>query len=339
MKCTLMLAAAILAAAHTLSAQQPLLPPASSHPQLLPPWSAGHNDSAADRGYAFPVGDVDNIPDLHGNPADAQLVLFIGGNQFFVLPRLVAHFEQLHPELRGHIFYETLPPGILRQQIAHNDTLTLGNLTLRVVPDVYEAGARVLDAMQTAGLVDHVTRYATNDLAIMIPAGNPKGIHSLNDLARPDLRLSMPNPAWEGVARQIAASLRNAGGDTLYHSVYISKVAVGQTRLTQIHHRQTPMRILAGQADAGVTWSSEVAFQRSIGNPITGVVIPASQNVTAIYAAGVLRNAPHRAVAQAWVEFLRSSDAQNAYHGFGFKSYSVIETGPTGTTQAGLAHP
>ena len=322
MKRTLTLAAVLLAAAHALPAQQPLLPPAHASAQPLPPWSAGHNDPAADRGYAFPVGDVDNTPDLHGNPASAQLVLFIGGNQFFVLPRLVARFEQLHPELRGHIFYETLPPGILRQQIAHNNTLTLGNLTLSVTPDVYEAGARVLDSMQSADQVDHVTRYATNDLAIMIPAANPKGIHSLNDLARPDLRLSMPNPAWEGVARQIAATLRNAGGDPLYQSVYVSKVTTGQTRLTQIHHRQTPMRILAGQADAGVTWSSEVAFQQQIGNPITGVAIPAAQNVTAIYAAGVLRNAPHRAAAEAWVSFLQSPDAQAAYHAFGFRSYT-----------------
>ena len=326
MKRTLTLAAVLLAAAHALTAQQPLLPQAPTHSQPLPPWSAGHNDPAADRGYAFPVGDVDNTPDLHGNPADAKLVLFIGGNQFFVLPQLIARFQQLHPELRGRIFYETLPPGILRQQIAHNDTLTLGNLTLRVVPDVYEAGARVLDAMQAAGQVDHTTRYATNDLAIMIPAGNPKSVHSLNDLARPDLRLSMPNPAWEGVARQIRAALRNAGGDALDHAVYVAKVASGQTRLTQIHHRQTPMRILADQADAGVTWSSEVAFQQKIGNPIVGVPIPAAQNVTAIYAAGVLHNAPHRAAAEAWVQFLQSPEAQAAYRAFGFSPYAPAAT-------------
>jgi hypothetical protein len=26
--------------------------------------------------------DVDNVPDLHGNPTEAKLVIFIGGNQF-----------------------------------------------------------------------------------------------------------------------------------------------------------------------------------------------------------------------------------------------------------------
>jgi ABC-type molybdate transport system substrate-binding protein len=288
--------------------------------QAIPPWSKGANNPATSKGYEFHVADVDNIPDLHGNPSDAKLVLFIGGNQFFVLPQLVAAFEQQHPEVKGHIFYETLPPGILRKQIEADDAITLGNLTIQVKPDVYEAGARVLHDMEQAGQIHGVVEYATNDLQIMVPAGNPKGIRSLKDLGRPDLRLSMPNPEWEGVARQIADSLRKAGGEALYQSVYQSKVLDGKTVLTEIHHRQTPMRIMSGQQDAGVTWASEVRFQQSIGNPIEGVVIPADQNTTAIYAGGVLKNAPHPEIAAQWIAFLKSSEAQAVYHQFGFQS-------------------
>lgn len=288
--------------------------------QTSPPWSAGANDPAQPQGYVFRVADVDNVPDLHGNPCDAKLVLFIGGNQFFVLPQLIATFERQHPEVAGHIFYETLPPGILRKQMAAGNALTLGNLTIQVRPDVYEAGARVLKEMAQAGQVESVVPYATNDLEIMVRAGNPKGIHSLNDLARPELRLSMPNPQWEGVANQIAASLKKAGGDALYRSVYESKVRSGQTVLTEIHHRQTPMRIMKGEADAGVTWASEVRFQESIHNPIEGVAIPEGQNTTAIYAGGVVTGAPHPAAAAQWLEFLKSPAAQAIYHRYGFRS-------------------
>ncbi len=288
--------------------------------QAAPPWSAGHNDPASAKGYVFPVDSIDNMPDLHGNPADAKLVLFIGGNQFFVLPRLIAGFEAEHPELRGHIFYETLPPGILRRQMANDNTLTLGNLTLQVTPDVYEAGARVVDEMARQGQVEQSVRYATNDLAIMVAAGNPKHIAGLKDLGQPGIRLSMPNPEWEGVSRQIAAALRKAGGETLYQSVYVSKVADGTTYLTHVHHRQTPMRIMQGESDAGVTWASEVRFQEMIHNPIVGVAIPAEQNSTAIYAAGVLRNAPHAAAARAWVQYLPSPQAQKIYRDYGFQS-------------------
>jgi molybdate transport system substrate-binding protein len=284
----------------------------------FPPWSGGANNPATAKGYQFQVADVDNVPDLHGNPARANLVLFIGGNQFFVLPSLVEVFLAHHPELRGHIFYETLPPGILRKQMAADNTLTLGNLTLQVKPDVYEAGARVLQEMARQKQVTNVAEYATNTLAIMVSSGNPKHIATLADLGRSEVKLSMPNPQWEGVANQIANSLRRAGGDPLYQAVYVRKVADGTSTLTEIHHRQTPMRIMSGQADAGVTWASEVQFQKNIGNPIEGVDIPAAQNTTATYAAGIVAGAPHPDAARQWLAFLQSAEAQAIYGRFGF---------------------
>lgn len=288
--------------------------------QSTPPWSAGKNNPAPDKGYVFQVPDVDNVPDLHGNPEDARLVLFIGGNQFFVLPELVSAFEKQHADLRGRIFYETLPPGILRKQMESRNTITLGNFTFRIQPDVYEAEFRALADMERQNLVETPASYATNDLSIMVSAPNPKQIHSLQDLGRADVRLSMPNPEWEGIARQIGDSLRKAGGESLFHAVYEAKVQDGSTYLTQIHHRQTAMRIMKGESDSGVTWSSEVRFQEKIGNPIAGVQIPPGQNITAVYGAAVLRNAPHPEAARAWVAFLNSSEAQAVYRSYGFGS-------------------
>jgi ABC-type molybdate transport system substrate-binding protein len=282
------------------------------------PWSGGENNPAADKGYVFQVEGVDNVPDLHGNPAGAQFVLFIAGNQFMVLPKLISGFERQHPELRGRIFYETLPPGILRKQMEHGGTLTLGNLTLQVHPDVYQAGARVLATMLDQHQVEQTVSYATNDLEIMVAAGNPHHIESLQDLGHDDVRLSMPNPQWEGVANQIANSLRKSGGDALYEKVMVTKVKNGTTYLTHVHHRQTAMRILGGQSDAGVTWGSEVRFQESVGNPITGIKIPAGFNTTAIYAAGVLPTAQHKTAARAWVAYLTSPEAQAIYRSYGF---------------------
>jgi ABC-type Fe3+ transport system substrate-binding protein len=63
-----------------------------------------------------------------------------------------------------------------------------------------------------------------------------------------------------------------------------------------------------------------VKFQESIGNPITGVAIPPAQNVTAIYAAGVVRNAPHAEAPRQWLAYLASAEGQSVYHQFGFKS-------------------
>jgi len=283
-----------------------------------PPWSEGRNNPAGDKGYVFEVPVVNNVPDLHGNPGDAKLVLFIAGNQFMVLPRLVEAFEAQHPELKGRIYYETLPPGILLRQMENRNTLTLGNLTLTVQPDVFEAGAKRLAPLAAQGKVRNVLRYASNDLAIMVRKGNPKQIRTLRDLGRADVRVSMPNPEWEGVARLIEQSFRKAGGEALVREIMVAKRRQGTTFLTHIHHRQTPMRIAEGLSDAGVTWQSEAKFQESIGNPISGVKIPAKDNTTGIYAAGVLTDAPHREAAEAWVKFLQTKTAQSIYRSFGF---------------------
>jgi ABC-type molybdate transport system substrate-binding protein len=289
--------------------------------QSTPPWSGGRNDPAP-QGFVFHVPDIDNMPDLHGDPIDAKLVLFIGGNQFFVLPKLIAGFEKLHPELAGHIFYETLPPGVLVKQMQNGNTVTLGNLTIKITPDIFEAGAHGVSNLASKGRVEKSIDYVTNDLEIMVAAGNPKHIATLNDLAHPGVTLSMPNPEFEGVARQIEASLTKAGGPALETAVYKTGVANGTTVLTQIHHRQTAMRILRKQSDAGVVWSSEVEFQQKIGNPLEGVKIPAKYNTTAVYSAALLKDAPHREAALAWLAYLKSPEAQAAYHEFGFRSIS-----------------
>jgi Bacterial extracellular solute-binding protein len=122
----------------------------AAQPRVFPPWSRGANNPASDKGYEFQVPDIDNVPDLHGNPNQARLVLFVGGNQFMVMPALIRAFEAEHPDLRGRIFYETLPPGILRRQIAANGTITLGNFTLQAQADVFEAGLNAVWASEVA---------------------------------------------------------------------------------------------------------------------------------------------------------------------------------------------
>jgi molybdate transport system substrate-binding protein len=283
---------------------------------VYPPWSRG-NDPAP-HGYVFRVGSVDNVPDLHGDPQGARLNLFVGGNQFMVMPALIRAFVRRHPRLRGRIFYETLPPGILLRQMRRRDTLTLGNLTLRVVPDVYEAGARKVRALRRAGRVRQTVAYASNNLEIMVRRGNPLRIRGLADLGRGDVRVAMPNPAWEGVERQIAAALQRAGGRALVRRVMVAKLRAGTTYLTHIHHRQTPLRIMQGASDAGVTWASEVRFQEMLGHAIAGVRIPSAQNVRAVYVAGVVAHAPHPRAAADWLRFLASPLARRIYQRFGF---------------------
>ena len=94
------------------------------------------------------------------------------------------------------------------------------------------------------------------------------------------------------MARQIRATLVKAGGEALAEAVYGRKVRDGEAVLTRIHHRQTPLFLMRGLVDAGVTWKSEALFQEEIGNPIGRVDIPEAQNTRAEYSATMVKDSP-----------------------------------------------
>ena len=289
---------------------------------VYPPWQKGANNDAPARGLEFTVPEVDNLPDFHGNPIDAKLVLYVGGNYFFALAPLVKAFETANPDLKGRIYWETLPPGLLVKQMEQGGTITVGNMTWTVKPDAYLAGLQAVQRLIGEGKLEQpAVPYASNVLAIMIPKNNPAHIVKLSDLARNNVRLAMPNPDFEGVTDQIKISLKKAGGDALVTSVYDSKVKDGSTYLTQIHHRETPMFLMQARADAGVTWRSEAMFQEQIGNPISHVDIPDSENTTGVYAGGVVKGAAHKDAAEKWLAFLKSPEGARIFAGYGFKPY------------------
>ncbi|MDH2910862.1 MAG: substrate-binding domain-containing protein [Candidatus Eremiobacteraeota bacterium] len=266
--------------------------------------------------YNFTVSNVDVVPDLHGNPANAQLVVFAAGNQYMAMHALVAAFQREHPDVK-RVFYETLPPGILAKQIEAG-ALQVGNLVIDPKPDVFLSGKKRMTIERTRGIVGPAHTYATNTLAILVRKGNPKHVYGLRDLGRADVRVAMPNPAWEGVSGQIQAAYRKAGGAALVSTIMVTKRKAGTTFLTKIHHRQSPRWILSGRADAGVVWISEALYQAKLTGRLAVVKIPASENATAIYQAAVITKAPHPAAANAFVAFLTGARARAIYASYGF---------------------
>lgn len=289
---------------------------------IFPPWQGGANNDVAQHGLEFTVPEVDDLADFHGDPCHAKLVLYVGGNYFFAMAPLVAEFERLNPEYKGRLYWETIPPGLLAKQLKSGGTITVGNMTWTAPADVYFAGlAKVKQRIDEGLLVGPAVPYVTNTLTIMVPKGNPAHVTGLADLGKPGVRLAMPNPAFEGIARQIKAALKKAGGAALVTAVYDTKVKDGGTILTHIHHRQTPLFLMQGRADAGVTWQSEALFQEKAGHPIANVDIPAADNSTAIYAGAEVKGARHPRAAKAWLSFIHSKPALAIFGRYGFKPY------------------
>jgi molybdate transport system substrate-binding protein len=296
--------------------------------EVYPPWQHGANNDKTTRGLSFTEPDADNLADFHGDPIHPSLVLYVGGNYFFAMAPLVHAFEARYPQYKGHVYWETIPPGLLVKQMESGGTVTVGNMTWTVPADVYLAGLGAVRKQIDAGLLQApAVPYVTNTLTIMVAAGNPAHITGLADLGRPDVRLAMPNPKFEGIARQIKASLEHAGGDTLFNAVYGTKVADGSAVLTHIHHRQTPLWIMQGKAQAGITWQSEAMFQEQAGHPISHVDIPAADNTTAIYAGAMAAHPAHAEAARRWLDFIRSPEGLAIFERYGFKAYHASGAG------------
>ena len=66
----------------------------------------------------FPIIPSNRIDDIHHLKylEAADLILYVAGNQFMVMEKLLTLFQQLNPEVK-YIFYETLPPGLELKQI------------------------------------------------------------------------------------------------------------------------------------------------------------------------------------------------------------------------------
>jgi hypothetical protein len=141
--------------------------------------------------------DTEIITQFHGDPENAQLRLFMAGNQFVVMDNLITEFKKQHPKYQ-EIYYVTIPPGKELQWIRNGGaewraadfpnvqeldkmgsdfpkdwemvtTLAPGaGFKMLDMPDVYTTVARGhMDTLATEGLVDEMFTYTHNQLAVM----------------------------------------------------------------------------------------------------------------------------------------------------------------------------
>ena len=269
----------------------------------------------------FSVPSVDFVCDLHGDPCNPDLTLFFNGNQWMVVEALLAEFRKSYPDVQ-HIFYETLPPGVLADQIKQ-ETLRVGRLLISTPPDIYTAGREEMEILLQQGFIQTYKPYARNGLAILIPEANPAAISELKDLGKPSVRVAMPNPAYEGVGRLIVKALEKAGGMELVKRVMEDKVRNGETYLTRIHHRETINLLTEGQSDAGPVWLSEALYQKKKEGLLDYVTIPEEYDVIGQYfIAHVEKTSRHPAAGMNFIKFMTGEAAQRIYGSYGFRTGS-----------------
>lgn len=271
----------------------------------------------------YPVIPDEREDDLHGleDIDRAELVIFMAGNQFMAMEALIAAFRERCPDI-GPIYYETLPPKMELRQILAGGAMFRGRL-IDINADVYTSvsfqGVETLAAANLADTKDCCV-YLRNRIALMVPAGNPESIEQVSDLARAGLRVSQPSLAHEDIADHILAMYRRAGGEELVRTIMTDKRNRGETLLTTVHHRETPERILSGQADAGPVWATEIEHARRNGLPLDSIEVgpELDQRDRVKYYVCPLRNGHNPKNGRRFLEFLQSAEAQGIYRRYSF---------------------
>jgi len=142
--------------------------------------------------------------------------------------------------------------------------------------DVYASADEAnMTKVVDAGLVEgEPSVLVKNKLEIIVRAGNPEGIRSLEDLADSELVLSLCNeecPAGKYATEALAKAGVSVKPDSLETEV-----------------RAVVTRLQVGEADAGIVYASDVA---SAEGEVEGVQIPDEVNVTATYPIAELTDA------------------------------------------------
>lgn len=264
---------------------------------------------------------------IHGaeamaNMPNAKLVLWLAGNQFFAMPDVINAFQAAHPEVDS-VGLITLPPGLIVSAINKGGWNYEGK-DYRMTPDIYASvNLGHLQALKEKGRMDQYMVYLHNRLELQVAEGNPKNIAGLRDLMKPDVRAMLPNPITEGIMTFYIKKVlvrHNMWQELSGGKECKSCQATPRVYFTAVHHREIPDGLMAGKADVGIAWASEIANARRSGLRVQGITLPDEDSLVneVAYVAGALNHTPNVAAARAYLRFLRTPAAQEAYaeHGF-----------------------
>lgn len=226
------------------------------------------------------------------NATHGELTVFAAASLTDALERIGRDFEVEHPGVA--VTFSFAGSQQLATQIVEGSP---ADVFASASPDQMDV---VADA---GGIAGDPATFATNRLEIAVEAGNPKGVASLDDLARPDLKVVL---AAEGapVGRYTRQALDAAG-------VTVTPVSL------ETDVRAVLSKVALGEADAGIVYASDVV---ATGDRVSGIEIPDAHNVVAGYPAATVTAAPNPRAADAFVAYLTSGEGRAALRDHGFST-------------------
>jgi molybdate transport system substrate-binding protein len=213
-------------------------------------------------------------------------------------------FEAAHPGVK--VTFNYAGSQQLAQQIASGAPV-----------DVFASANKTqMDAAAKSGRIDAAAEqnFVKNRLVVIYPKANPGGVQTLQDLARPGLKLILADKTVP-VGQYALSFLDNAAKDSTFPAGYKDAVLKNVVSYEQ-DVKSVLTKVELGEADAGIVYTTDAATDTA--GKITQLAIPDPLNVIATYPIAALKDSPNSQLAQAFVAQVLSADGQTVLTKYGF---------------------
>ncbi|MFB3881732.1 MAG: molybdate ABC transporter substrate-binding protein [Armatimonadota bacterium] len=211
--------------------------------------------------------------------------------------------------------FQAANPDIVVDWIPENMvTITAKILDRKVEPDVtLSMGDLEMDLLEKAGLLadGSRTKIAENSLCIMVPAGNPAGVKTIQDLAKPAVKsIAIPDPKENSVGLHAIEALKKAGvWEKVEGKVFFSKFAADSKDVTA-----------KGQAEASIGYYPCAVEVHIPGQPpakpknlVLQAQVPADLYPAFSCEAAILKDAKQPEAARKFMEFMVTPESQKSF--------------------------
>ena len=181
--------------------------------------------------------------------------------------------------------------------------------------DVFASAAQ--EEMDTAvddGLVAGTPQvFVKNREVIMVPKDNPANVNSLEDMAKPDIKLVLAAkdvPAADYAVEILGKANKEYGPD--FEQDVLSNVVSREADV-----RAAVNRVVVGDADATFGYASD--YTPDISDKVKLIPIPPDLNIIATYPIAALKDAEDPELAKQWVDLVTSEEGQKVLEKWNFE--------------------
>jgi len=212
------------------------------------------------------------------------------------LKKIQADYEKAHPQVK--IIYNLGASGALQQQIEQGAPVDL----------FVSAGTAQMDRLAAEKLIDPATRVnlLRNELVLVTPLNGPR-IRNLSDLAGPAVkRIGLGLPQTVPAGKYAEETLRTS---KLWDKLKPKLVMANDVR-------QVLTWAETGNIDAGFVYHSDAI---TTGKVKVALAVPNNLHKPITFSAAIIKNAPHKAAAREFLNYLESPQGMKVFAQCGFK--------------------